>query len=53
MMRFSKKILFQDKRVVITQQPKKSTLNMGELLVQGDLPIVEYRKHRHALISPG
>lgn len=42
-------ILHQDRRVVITQEPKKSDLRMGENLVQGDLPIVEYRKRRAEL----
>lgn len=42
-------ILHQDRRVVLTQIPKKSELVMGENLVQGDLPILEYRKHRAAL----
>ena len=51
MMRFSKKILFQDKHVVVTQEPKKSFYKMGENLIQGDLPIVEYRKYRQTLID--
>lgn len=44
-------ILRQDKRVVITQLPKKSNLKIGEHLIMGDKPIVEYRKHRQALID--
>ena len=43
-------ILRQDKRVVITQLPKKSELRMNENLIQGDRPIVEYRRHRDELI---
>lgn len=39
----------QDKRVVITQFPKKSTLKMNENLIKGDLPIIEYRKIRNSL----
>jgi phenylpropionate dioxygenase-like ring-hydroxylating dioxygenase large terminal subunit len=39
-------ILRQDKRVVITQQPKKSEFRMEEHLIMGDKPIVEYRKYR-------
>jgi phenylpropionate dioxygenase-like ring-hydroxylating dioxygenase large terminal subunit len=46
---FSRVILNQDKRVVITQRPKKSDLIMGENLVAGDLPIIEYRKYREEL----
>ena len=47
---FSKKILRQDKRVVITQVPKKSELIMNtENLTQADLPIINYRKIRNSL----
>lgn len=48
---FSLIILRQDKRVVITQQPKKSGMKIGENLIPGDLPIIEYRKHRQELIE--
>lgn len=41
----------QDKRVVITQDPKRSDLNIGEVLIQGDSPIIIYRKIRRALIE--
>ncbi len=44
-------ILRQDKRVVITQLPNKSGLKIGEHLIMGDKPIVEYRKHRQELID--
>lgn len=44
-------ILRQDKRVVITQLPKKSVVKMDERLIMGDKPIVEYRKHRDELIN--
>ncbi|MFN8258235.1 MAG: aromatic ring-hydroxylating dioxygenase subunit alpha [Bacteroidales bacterium] len=44
-------ILNQDKRVVITQLPKKSRLSMGEHLIPGDKPILEYRKIRQKLIE--
>lgn len=39
-------ILHQDRRVVLTQIPKKSEMKMRENLVPGDLPIIEYRKRR-------
>jgi len=39
----------QDKRVVITQKPKASSLRSGEKLVPGDRPIVEYRRIRNSL----
>jgi phenylpropionate dioxygenase-like ring-hydroxylating dioxygenase large terminal subunit len=44
-------IVRQDKRVVITQEPKKTALKMGENLVQGDRPIVAYRQRRDQLIE--
>jgi hypothetical protein len=46
---YSKIILRQDKRVVITQLPKASELKMGEKLVAGDSPILEFRKRRNRL----
>lgn len=45
----NRKILGQDKRVVITQHPKKTALRMEEKLIQGDRPIIEYRRRRPAL----
>jgi len=45
----NKIILHQDRRVVITQLPKKSELVMGENLIQGDLPIIEFRNRREEL----
>jgi phenylpropionate dioxygenase-like ring-hydroxylating dioxygenase large terminal subunit len=44
-------ILRQDKRVVLTQVPKKSGLRMDERLIMGDRPIVEYRRHRAELLQ--
>ena len=44
-------ILRQDKRVVITQLPKKSEVKMDERLIMGDKPIIEYRKHRQELMN--
>ena len=41
----------QDKRVVITQKPKASSLKSGEKLLMGDGPIVMYRKMREELKS--
>ena len=45
----NKYILHQDRRVVLTQIPKKTELKMGENLIQGDAPIIEYRKRRALL----
>lgn len=39
----------QDKRIVITQSPKISGLKINENLLQGDIPIIEYRKKRELL----
>ncbi len=44
-------IAHQDRRVVVTQQPKPSALRSGEQLIQGDRPIVEYRRRRQALLD--
>ncbi|HKK95632.1 MAG TPA: aromatic ring-hydroxylating dioxygenase subunit alpha [Anaerovoracaceae bacterium] len=48
---YSRIILRQDKRVVITQIPKASSLIMDEKLIPGDLPIIEFRKKREELIK--
>ena len=42
-------ILHQDRQVVSTQLPKKSELQMEEKLIQGDLPIISYRKRREEM----
>lgn len=42
-------ILDQDRRVVQTQVPKPSSLKMDEVLLQGDRPIVAYRRRREEL----
>jgi phenylpropionate dioxygenase-like ring-hydroxylating dioxygenase large terminal subunit len=39
----------QDKRVVITQKPKASSLKSGEKLLVGDGPVVQYRRIREEL----
>jgi phenylpropionate dioxygenase-like ring-hydroxylating dioxygenase large terminal subunit len=44
-------IAHQDRRVVITQEPKASGLRIGEKLIQADRPIVEYRRRREALLE--
>jgi phenylpropionate dioxygenase-like ring-hydroxylating dioxygenase large terminal subunit len=44
-------ITHQDRRVVVTQQPKASGLQIGEQLFQADRPIVEYRKRRQELME--
>jgi phenylpropionate dioxygenase-like ring-hydroxylating dioxygenase large terminal subunit len=41
----------QDRRVVITQRPKRSDLRIGEHPIQGDDPIIKYRRRRRELIE--
>jgi phenylpropionate dioxygenase-like ring-hydroxylating dioxygenase large terminal subunit len=41
----------QDRRVVITQRPHRPDLSIGEILIQGDSPVVLYRKIRKSLIE--
>jgi phenylpropionate dioxygenase-like ring-hydroxylating dioxygenase large terminal subunit len=48
-MPFNLLVAHQDRRVVQTQVPKASGLAIGEKLVQGDRPIVEYRRRREEL----
>jgi phenylpropionate dioxygenase-like ring-hydroxylating dioxygenase large terminal subunit len=44
-------ITHQDRRVVVTQQPKASALQIGERLFQADRPIIEYRRRRQELME--
>lgn len=48
-MPFNLRVAHEDRRVVQTQEPKASGLKIGEVLIQGDLPIIEYRRKRAAL----
>jgi phenylpropionate dioxygenase-like ring-hydroxylating dioxygenase large terminal subunit len=48
---FNLYVAHQDRRVVITQRPKPSALILGEKLIQGDHPIVAYRKRRQQLLD--
>jgi hypothetical protein len=41
----------QDRRVVVTQRPYRSELRIGEKLIPGDAPVIEYRRRRQALID--
>ena len=49
-MPFNLKIAHQDRRIVVTQEPKASGFSIGENLVQGDAPIAAYRMRRDQLI---
>ena len=42
-------ILHQDRRVVLTQRPKKTELQMGENLLRCDKPVLEFRSRRDEL----
>jgi phenylpropionate dioxygenase-like ring-hydroxylating dioxygenase large terminal subunit len=46
-------IAHEDRRVVETHQPQPSGLKIGETLIQGDLPIIEYRRKRAELKNEG
>ncbi len=50
-MPFNVIVAHQDRRVVVTQQPKATSLRMGEKLIPSDGPIIEYRRHRQMLID--
>jgi phenylpropionate dioxygenase-like ring-hydroxylating dioxygenase large terminal subunit len=50
-MPFNRLVAHQDRRVVQTQEPKASGLRIGEQLIQGDHPVVAYRRRRQALIE--
>jgi len=41
---FNKIVLGQDRKRVISQRPKKTQLDMDEVLVPSDRPIIEYRR---------
>jgi phenylpropionate dioxygenase-like ring-hydroxylating dioxygenase large terminal subunit len=44
-------ITWQDKSVVETQRPLRSDLHIGELPIQGDNPIIQYRRRRRELLD--
>jgi phenylpropionate dioxygenase-like ring-hydroxylating dioxygenase large terminal subunit len=46
---FNTIVAHQDRRVVVTQRPKPSSLRMGEKLIAGDGPIIAYRRRRQEL----
>jgi hypothetical protein len=49
-MYYNRKILAEDRTVVITHNPKISSFpTPDEVLFQADLPIIEYRKKRAEL----
>ncbi len=48
-MPFNLIVAHQDRRVVITHDPQPSSYKSEEKLIQGDLPIIEYRKKRASL----
>jgi phenylpropionate dioxygenase-like ring-hydroxylating dioxygenase large terminal subunit len=50
-MPFNVVVAHQDRRVVETHQPQPSGLRIGEKMIQGDRPIIEYRRRRDQLIE--
>jgi phenylpropionate dioxygenase-like ring-hydroxylating dioxygenase large terminal subunit len=42
-------IAHQDRRVVVSHQPQPSSMKLDEKLIQGDMPIITYRKRREEL----
>jgi phenylpropionate dioxygenase-like ring-hydroxylating dioxygenase large terminal subunit len=50
-MPFNVLVAHQDRRVVETHQPQPSGLRIGERLIQGDRPVIEYRRRREALLD--
>ena len=43
---FNRRVLDQDKRIVLTQEPRETALRMNEVLLPSDRPIIEFRKWR-------
>jgi len=50
-MPFNVLVAHQDRRVVETHQPQPSGLRIGEKMIPGDRPIVEYRRRREELMA--
>ncbi|MBN1413143.1 MAG: aromatic ring-hydroxylating dioxygenase subunit alpha [Spirochaetales bacterium] len=50
-LKFSLVVAHQDRRVVETQRPFRSTYKMQENLIQGDNPVIAYRRLRDELIN--
>jgi len=48
---FNLVVAHQDRRVVETHQPQRPGLRIGEKLIPGDRPIIEYRRRREELIE--
>jgi phenylpropionate dioxygenase-like ring-hydroxylating dioxygenase large terminal subunit len=48
---FNLLVLHQDRRVVVGQRPRATSLRMGEKLIPQDAPIIEYRRHRQELLD--
>ncbi|MGE5601576.1 MAG: Rieske 2Fe-2S domain-containing protein [Nitrososphaerales archaeon] len=48
---FDTVVAHQDRRVVVTQMPKRSDLRIGEKMIPADGPIIAYRRRRQELID--
>jgi hypothetical protein len=43
-------VVSEDKRIILSQRPKKAGLDVGERFIPGDRPIALYLKHRRDLV---
>ncbi|MGL4624754.1 MAG: Rieske 2Fe-2S domain-containing protein [Culicoidibacterales bacterium] len=50
-MRQAIQVLYEDKYVVESQEPKATSLRMGEKLIKGDQPIIVFRQMRERLLQ--
>ena len=50
-MPFNRRVLHQDRRAVETHRPQPPELRISEKMIQGDRPIIEYRRRREELIE--
>lgn len=48
---FNRYILNQDKRIVLTQEPRSTALHMEEVLLRSDQPIIAFRRWRDRLLA--
>ena len=47
---YNRYVLSEDKRIILSQRPKKAGLDVGERFIPGDRPIALYLKHRRDLV---
>ncbi|MEM1007959.1 MAG: aromatic ring-hydroxylating dioxygenase subunit alpha [Myxococcota bacterium] len=49
--KFNQRVLGEDRPMVISQDPIFSELHMDEMLVPGDVPIMEFRKRQYEILN--